>query len=396
MSARINRRAHGEISGFRIISKDLSDGEDLEVVFRISNNGKTDLDYRAIFTILSPWGAVAYDSNAAGNDIVVRVKEGKISAPLEFRWRAPPGSSGGEYRVGMELRNAYEFNSPSFDAISASGEDAKTFKVRGGAKIAVSPRDWSFGAISRGGDVPEARFNVSNRGKFTLEWEVTGLPQWLELASPASKLTGEGEVVLRVKEGVAPGTYIDNLEITSNGGVALIPLSVRVLRGPTPTPTTIIRPSSTPTATHVPTLTPTPSSRPTNTPTPSATITSTPTYTPRATHTPTPSATVTPTPSRTPMSTHTPTLSATIITTPTTTHTPALTDTPLPPPTQTPSAVDSPPAPSGNGCSLPAQTSAPLSGVINAALLLAPAAFAAAYVGVNRMRRRFAGICGST
>lgn len=379
VSANINRRASGEITRLRLTSNRLNPGNDLTANFRIRNTGEASVIYRSIFYIHSPTGALAYESNTAGDDVLTQLDAGKSSDALEFRWRVPFGSAAGEYTVAMELRSSHEFSLPAFDEIPADSSDAETFRVLQGAKIAVSPREWSFGSVQEGDGAPPATFSVSNKGKFILKWEVTGLPEWLELVRPSSAEMGDGDVIVRIKDNIPPSAYKDNLEITSNGGVALIPLSLNIMRGPTPTPTTIIRPSSTPTATYRPTYTPTPTHTHTPTHTPHPTYTHTPTPTPTATPTATHTPTHTPIPTltTTPTITHTPTHIPSA--TPAATHTQTATITPAPPSpthTQTPTPAN-PTAPASGGCNIPTQASSPLIGMVNTALLLSPAAFAA-------------------
>ena len=301
VSANINRRARGELERVRVQPKALDAGQDLRVEFRIANEGDATVDYRAMFTIQGPDGAIAYDSNRAGDDVLMRLAAGERSELLTFRWQAPYGAYGGEYRLGVELRNAHEFNTAAFDAIRVyDDDDAETFKVREGARLAVSPSEWRFGTITHGDDVERAVFNLSNRGsrKQALQWEVASVPDWVEIAG-ASSGVGAGELALSVRAGLAPGRYAGALEIASNGGTALAQLSLAVRAAPTATATTIVRPSSTPTGTAVAAVAPTSTVTviPTIAPTETSTVTPTvvPTNTAIATQTPTVTPTSTPT-----------------------------------------------------------------------------------------------------
>lgn len=438
VSANINRRARGELERVRVQPRALDAGQDLRVEFRIANEGDATVDYRAVFTVQGPDGAIAYDSNRAGEDVLMRLAAGERSELLTFRWQVPYGAYGGEYRVGVELRNAHEFNTAAFDAIRVyDDDDAEIFKVREGARLAVSPSEWRFGTITVGDDVERAVFNLSNKGsrKQALQWEVASIPDWIEIAG-ASSGVGAGELAVGVRAGLAPGRYSGALEIASNGGTALAPLSLAVRAGPTATATTIVRPSSTPTGTAV-----VPTSTPTNTATATAvpTGTVTPTYTPpavptsppvvTATATVVPTNTATSTVIATQTSTSTPTARATSTAmvalthtstatalptsklTPKSTLTPTTTPTPTPEPTSAPTplpvvaAATSTPAPtltptatsagvtsavlrretdgaSGStawGCTAGADR--PLAGLVVLGLMLAPA------VG-GRVRRR--------
>ena len=444
VSANINRRARGELERVRVQPKALDAGQDLRVEFRIANEGDATVDYRAVFTIQGPDGAIAYDSNRAGADALMRLAAGERSELLIFRWQVPYGAYGGEYRVGVELRNAHEFNTAAFDAIRVyDDDDAEIFKVREGARLAVSPSEWRFGTITQGDNAAPAVFNLSNRGsrKQVLQWEVASIPDWAEIAG-ASSGVGAGDLAVGVRAGIAPGIYAGALEIASNGGTALAPLSLAVRAGPTATATTIVRPSSTPTgtavvaptrtstvvstsmvtltATQTPTVAPTHTATmvPTSTPTITATTTAVPTSTVVATQTPTVTPTSTPTARATattstvalthpstatalPTSTLTPKSTLTPTTTPALTPAPTSAPTPLPvvvSATSTPAPTLTPVATSAGvtsavltretdgasgstswGCS--AGGGRPLAGLVVLGLMLAPA------VG-GRVRRR--------
>lgn len=367
VSANINRRARGTLERVRVQPRALDAGQDLRVEFRIANEGDATVDYRAVFTIQGPDGAIAYDSNRAGEDVLMRLAAGERSELLTFRWQVPYGAYGGEYRVGVELRNAHEFNTAAFDAIRVyDDDDAEIFKVREGARLAVSPSEWRFGTITHGDDAARAVFNLSNRGsrKQALQWEVAAVPDWIEIAG-ASSGVGAGELAVGVRAGLAPGRYAGALEIASNGGTALAPLSLAVRAGPTATATTIVRPSYTPTGTAVvaamPTVAPTSTATGAIAPTYTATITATavPTEAPMvratapvtATNTATTAQTPTVTPTSTPLAratstamvalTHTSTATAlpTSKLTPKSTLTPTTTPTPTPEPTSAPTPL---------------------------------------------------------
>ena len=363
VSANINRRARGTLERVRVQPRALDAGQDLRVEFRIANEGDATVDYRAVFTIQGPDGAIAYDSNRAGEDALMRLAAGERSELLTFRWQVPYGAYGGEYRVGVELRNAHEFNTAAFDAIRVyDDDDAEIFKVREGARLAVSPSEWRFGTITAGYDAAPAVFNLSNKGsrKQALQWEVASVPDWAEIAG-ASSGVGAGELAVGVRAGLSPGRYAGALEIASNGGTALAPLSLAVRAGPTATATTIVRPSSTPTGTAVvptaavmPTIAPTYTATavPTGTPTVSSTVTVMPTIAPTETSTVTPTVV----PTNTAIATQTPTVAptststarATAMVAPTYTST----ATAVPSSTVTPTSTTEPP-------STPAPTSAP-------------------------------------
>ena len=258
VSANINRRARGALERVRVQPKALDAGQDLRVEFRVANEGDAAVDYRVMFAVQGPDGAIMYHSNRAGDDVVMRLAAGERSEALTFRWQVPYGAYGGEYRVGLELRNAHEFNTAAFDAIRVyDDEDAEMFKVREGARIGVSPGEWRFGAITQGDDAARAVFGISNRGsaRDALRWEVVGAPDWVEILG-ASSGVGEGELAVGVRDGIAPGRYGGALEIASNGGTAVVALGLAVRAGPTATATTILRATSTATgtATAVPTI----------------------------------------------------------------------------------------------------------------------------------------------
>ena len=307
VSADINRRARGTLERVRVQPKALDAGQDLRVEFRVANEGDAAVDYRVMFAVQGPDGAIMYHSNRAGDDVVMRLAAGERSEALTFRWQVPYGAYGGEYRVGLELRNAHEFNTAAFDAIRVYDDDeAEIFKVREGARIGVSPREWRFGAITQGDDAARAVFGISNRGsaRDALRWEVVGAPDWVEILG-ASAGVGAGELAVGVRDGIAPGRYGGALEIASNAGTAVVALGLAVRAGPTATATTILRATSTVTA--VPTNTATAAV----TATPTDTSTVTPTGTAAAVRTATQTAMATPSETATAVRTATQTVTAT-------------------------------------------------------------------------------------
>ena len=432
VSAKINRHASGTIDSFDINPpRQVDTGDKVSIRYRIDNEGRTDIQYRVTFTVVSPSNAIIYDSSTTGEDQIIEVADGDTSGNLEFLWQVPFGANDGNYRVGIELRDAHDFGSAPFDAIDATHSDAAVFKVLEGAIIRVNRTEFQFSSVlEQNSQRREATFRVTNIGRLSLEWEVEFVPNWIELVSPLAPVTGDGEVTVRIKTDIQPGSYSDDMVIISNGGRANVTMAANIRSGPrrtsTPTPTPEptaaptmpATPSATaePTATHtpVPTDTPEPTATPQPEPTPVPTETPTPapepTATPEPTETPTaaPTATYTPSPvppTATPEPTHTPTVEPTATPEPTATHSPtpapptatptpepaptdtpvaeaAQSDTPAPPPTAVqPGASDTPP---GGACSGSPQPVSPMTGFANLALLLSPIALA----GGARWRKR--------
>ncbi len=389
--ANINRRPGGEINGFDVTPKQVRAGEEVEFSYRVTNNGRTDLSYRVTFVVRGPSNAVVYDSSVSDEDVFVEVADGQTSDARQFAWQVPYGSVKGDYRVGIELRNAYEFDARPYDSIDTTDAKAKVFNVLEGAKISVSPSEWQFGSISEQ-DIERqtATFTVTNVGRPTLEWQITAVPEWIELInlSPQTQQSGDGIVVLRLKEDIAPGNYFDILKIDSNGGEfeAELGVNIRSSIGPTPTrthtpvptPTPTPEPTTEPTATPIsepgPTDTPVPTPTATSAPAPEPTSTPMPEPTPADTPTPEPTATNTPVPEPTPILVAEPTPADTPTPEPTATNTPLAeaetTDTPIPVPTSLqPGVSEKPP---GGACSEAPQPLSPMTALANLAMLLAP------------------------
>ena len=375
--ADINRRAGGSIERLRIPPRTaLSPGDQLRAQFRVRNTGDVTLQYRAVFLIYGPSGALIYDTNRAGQDILLTLSPDQRADDLAFLWQIPYGSPPGEYALETELRAAHDYELPPFDAIRLNSEDAQTFKVLYAPRLSISPTSWKFPQATEGEPShSQATFTLTNVGKRgSLTWQIAALPAWTEPVGATGDTSDQSTLTIRLKENIPAGRYDDTLHITSNGGETHIPLSVIILPAPTATATTIIRPSSTPTPTNTPNPTATPTPIPTSTPAPTHTATATPmpTATPAPTHTP--SATPSPTPTNTPTLTHTPTYTATPMptatpaptstATPTPTYTPAPSDTPIPTPTETP-------VPVASGCNAP---TSPSSSLPNLALLITPVA----------------------
>ena len=346
VSGRINRHASGDIDSFNINTpRRLDAGETVSIRYRIDNNGRTDVQYRVTFTIVSPTNAIIYDSSTTGDDPIIEVPDGDTSGNLEFLWQVPFGAVAGNYRVGIELRDANDFGSSPFDSIDAAGSDAAVFKVLEGANIRVSPAQFQFGSVlEQTSQSPETSFSVTNIGRLTLKWEVQSVPDWMELVSPTGPVTGDGGVTLRVRGSLQPGSYSDDMVIVSNGGTATVRLGINIRSGPARSPT----PSASPTAQATNTPPPTPAAGPTDTPAPTSTVE--PTATPGPTDTPTPEPTATPMPTDTPVP-------------PTATPQPAATDTPQPTataaPTNTPVPPTATPEPTATETPIPTATAAP-------------------------------------
>ena len=380
--ADINRRAGGSLERLRLRPRTaLSPGDELRAEFRIRNTGDTTLRYRAVFLIYAPSGALLYDSNRADADILITLAPDQRADDLAFVWQIPYGSPPGEYALEAELRAAHDYELPVLDAVRLNSEDAETFKVLKGPRLSVSPTSWKFPHITEGepSPLPQATFTLTNVGKRGLTWRIASLPAWTESVGATSDTAEQSEITIRVKENLPQARYSGHLHITSNGGDARIPLSIIVLPAPTPTATTIIRPSSTPTHTATPVPTNTPTQTATPTPTPSATPTKTPTSTATPTPTPTDAPTHTATQTHTP--TDTPAPSATSSPTPTDTPTPTATSSPMPTYTPIPTSTPLPtptatPTPAASGCNTPTHPSP--SALPNLALLLTPIALLAA------------------
>lgn len=416
VSAHINRRARGSIDAFSIRPpREFHASDAVNIRYRIENGGRTDLLYRVTFIVVGPSNAVVYDSSVAGEDEVIEVADGETSGNRIFSWQIPPGAPDGNYRVGVELRNAYDFGSSPFDTIDATDQDAVIFKVLKGAKIRVSPTEWQFGSVSEeSAQQQEATFSVTNVGRPPFEWQVKAVPDWIELVSPLEHQSEGGTITLRLKDNVEPGNRSAVMTIDSNGGEATVNLAVSIhsstRRSPIPTatamhtstaapeptathtaaPTSAPEPADTPEPTRTP-VPPTATTEPTATGTPAPTKTPEATARPEATATPEPTATHTsepPTHTATPAHTPIPTsVPSTATPAPPATHTPeptatntrttaasqSVSPTPPPPTAVQPGVSDTPP---GGACSQSPQPLSPLTSFANLALLLSPIALA--------------------
>ncbi|MCY3637677.1 MAG: hypothetical protein OXG80_01125 [Chloroflexi bacterium] len=412
VSGNIDRHPGGKISDFGMRPPRRFDAGDIvKFRYRIDNSGRTNLLYRVTFIVTSPTNTVIYDSSVAAEDALIEVDDGENSGIQEFEWQIPHDSIDGIYRVGIQLRNAYDFGSAVYSSIDYTDPDAVTFSVLEGPLLEVSPTEVQFGTIlDHSAEQARATFSVTNVGRLTLEWRVTSVPDWAELVSPLEPVTGDGEITLRIKEDAATGSFLSTMTIESNGGNASVTLGVNIPRHTaaatrTPVPTATPAPTDTPqpTATPAPPNTP----LPTETPVPEPTDTPVPTETPAPTSTPAPTATNTPPPTGTPQPTAT--LAPTDTPAPTATPTPQPTNTPQPTATPEPTSTPEPPTtaqaqpdntpapppptaiqpgvsdtPPGGACSGSPQPVSPLTGMANIALLLLPVALA----GGARLRRR--------
>ena len=427
--ANINRSPGGDIDDFDVSPRQVRAGEEVKFGYRIINNGRTDLQYRVTFVVRGPSNAVVYDSSVSDEDDFVEVADGQTSDARLFAWQVPYGSVKGDYRVGIELRNAYEFDARPYDAIDTTDTKAKVFNVLAGAKISVSPPEWQFGSIlEQEIERQTATLSVTNVGIPTLEWQVVSLPDWVELINLPlqTQQSGDGIVVLRLKEGIALGNYLDILKIDSNGGEFEAVLGVNIRSGARPTPTRthtpVPMPTHTPLPTAEPTATPVAEPAPTDTPVPEPTATGTPIPEPTATPATEPAPTDTPVPEPTATGTPIPEPTATPATEPAPTATPVpaptVTGTPVPAPTATPIpepvATNTPLAesaeatntpvpvptslqpgvsdkPPGGACSEAPQPLSPMTALANLAMLLAPIGLAGGARLTVRRRRKING-----
>ena len=212
VSAKINRHASGEIEAFSVNPpRQVDAGGTVSIRYRIDNTGRTDVLYRVTFTVVSPSNAIIYDSSTTGDDQIIHVPDDDTSGNLEFLWQVPFGANDGNYRVGIELRDAYDFGSAPFDTIDATHSDAAVFKVLEGPRIRVSRTEFQFGSVLEQASQPrEATFRIDNVGRLMLEWEVESVPNWIELVSPPRpQETADGAVtVLRLKDNIVqPGSH---------------------------------------------------------------------------------------------------------------------------------------------------------------------------------------------
>ena len=239
VSAKINRHASGTIDSFDINPpRQVDTGDKVSIRYRIDNEGRTDVQYRVTFTVVSPSNAIIYDSSTTGEDQIIEVADGDTSGNLEFLWQVPFGANDGNYRVGIELRDAHDFGSAPFDAIDATHSDAAVFKVLEGAIIRVNRTEFQFSSVlEQNSQRREATFRVTNIGRLSLEWEVEFVPNWIELVSPLAPVTGDGEVTVRIKTDIQPGSYSDDMVIISNGGRANVTMAANIRSGPRPTST---------------------------------------------------------------------------------------------------------------------------------------------------------------
>ena len=265
--ASIDRNPDGDFTRIRAQDNSVKPGTLIDFVFRIVNEGDVDIDYRAIFSIVSPSGSVIYNSNFVGEDLLIHVPSGYESNNTTFTWAVPYGSLPGEYMITAQLRNYHDWEMDPF----VQKDEGDVFKVERGPLISASPGSWAFGTIISG-DTPSAGFDVVNDGRGTIEWEISNWPTWIELLRPTGPVSGEGTIQIRVRGDTPASSLAGAIEISSNGGPMSIPISTHVLPPPTPTISVaavlaqVATPTPSPTNTPRPTITPNRVAPPTATP----------------------------------------------------------------------------------------------------------------------------------
>ena len=169
--------------------------------------------------------------------------------------------------------------------------------------ITVSPTTVNFTAVAGGAfPAPQSiQVTTSNGGA----WTSFDTSPWFDTSPTNQGPSGASCVLTPHTDGLAPGTYTQNITFSAVGlpnKAVVVNLTLTASTTPTATPNPTATPTSTSTPTPIPTPTPTPiptaTPAPTSTPTPSPAPTSTPipTATPNQTATPAPTSTPTATP----------------------------------------------------------------------------------------------------
>lgn len=365
----------GVIAELRAAKSFYRQGDDAFIQMAIKNPSEHGLDYRGEITIFDISRKIVYSSFFSNADIIALVGPSS-SETMVFRWAVPYDIEIGTFRITADLRYRYD-RETLFDSVSLA--ENEEIRIGLGPRLHVQPAALDFGTIMQG-DGPVLTVALTNTAEFgDLKWLVSSHPDWI-LVEGLEGGTGPGSVVFVISETAPAGTLSGNIEITSNGGTAIVSALVQIEALPTPTAS----PTATPSATPVP-----PTETPVPTPTPTPTATSVPpTATPTAlVATTTPEPTVvsnTPTATRTPA---TPTVPV-----PTATELPIAVAaiTPSTPPSSPTALVESPTPPSANGaCSVGAGGVSAATGIANALAFFAPLGMIV--IGVQARKWRKAG-----
>ena len=267
----IETNSNGIITQFRVLGSPYTDhrpGDQVEFRLRVRNIGDVGVEYRVVIFIRGPAGSVIYDTNSDDADLKIFLEpEDDPDATDEahfMNWTIPLSAVDGTYEVTAQLRNWNDFDSLYFDTSKDTAEDPKkySFEVKGNpSTLTISPSSRELGTVVQG-DTLDLSFDVTSSDPRKLEWEVAGWPEWVELVSPTSSVSGSGQIHVKLKDSVPAGDQSGVIEVVSNFGVGAISLSVSILEAEEKATPTLVPATSVPQTTDIGTLVP-----PTSTPT---------------------------------------------------------------------------------------------------------------------------------
>ena len=234
----------------------------------IGNAGGSPLNWNAT-TDSSPWLALqssrgTLQPNGAQDALYALVDTGKLKQGT-YTAEISIHSNGGDAQIAVHMRDGPPLTTKQ-------------------AQLNANPSHLDFGRLTAGQLVTNT-LTIGNQGTLALQWQssINGA-SWLS-ASLSNGIVQPGGLPQTIQvtvdtrnSSLQAGSNSASLNIRSNGGNVTIPVTLTLLSGTTPTPSSSPSPALSPSPTSIPSPTPSPTLSPS--PTPSPTLSPSPTLTP--------------------------------------------------------------------------------------------------------------------
>lgn len=107
--------------------------------------------------------------------------------------------------------------------------------------LSIVPTAFNFGS-----NRTQDSFAISNAGSGILAWSISGIASWITISPTAGSTPVTGPTIVNItvnRAGLAPGTYTDEVRVSSNGGSRTISITMKVDSAPVG-PTLAVAPAS--------------------------------------------------------------------------------------------------------------------------------------------------------
>ena len=190
--------------------------QEVSVQLEFENDQDVQLQYWAMVVFTAPSGSIVYDSDSEVEDEMVSLEPG-FSAFVTFKWPIPETAAEGVYTVTASLR---DWNDRTLVYDEMTKDAGVTFEVEYRPGLSILPFSWNFDNLDKERepitlqreDIFDTKFTVSNPGSGILEWKVTEWPDWVDLISPKSKVSGRGVIEIEVEASTLLAVSTENIE----------------------------------------------------------------------------------------------------------------------------------------------------------------------------------------